>query len=84
MRLKFKLSPISKAEILLELPKLKPEERQEVLEHLWNLTEQDLVRGLGPTAEEKALLDRELVEYQRTPDAGASWDEVKPRLISVQ
>ena len=73
---------MSKAEILQELPNLKPEERQEVLERLWDLTEQDLLRGMSPTAEEKVLLDRELEEYQRTPNAGSSWDQVKQRLGS--
>ncbi|PYJ00617.1 MAG: hypothetical protein DME25_20265 [Verrucomicrobia bacterium] len=50
---------MSKAEILQELPKLKPDERQEVLERLWDLEDQDLVNGLGPSPEEKAILDRE-------------------------
>jgi len=71
---------MSKAEILQELPKLKPDERQEVLERLWDLEDQDLVNGLGPSPEEKAILDRELAEYQRTSDAGAPWQDVKKRL----
>ena len=75
---------MSKAEILQELPNLKPEERQEVLDRLWDLTEQDVVRGISPTAEERALLDRELDDYQESPSAGAPWNEVKKKLGSVR
>jgi len=32
------------------------------------------------TPEEKAMLDRELEEYRRNPDAGSSWEEVEPRI----
>ena len=56
------LAAMSKSEILQELPKLKPDERQEVLERLWDLEDQDLVNGLGPSPEEKAILDRELAD----------------------
>jgi putative addiction module component (TIGR02574 family) len=75
---------MSKSEILLELPKLKPEERQEVLEELWDLQEQDAVRGGGPSPEERALLDRELQQYQQTPAAGAPWKEVEQRLRAAK
>lgn len=76
----FKLVPMSKAEILKELPKLKPDERREVLERLWDLEDQDLINGLGPSPEEKAILDRELADYQQTSDAGTPWQDVKKRL----
>ena len=56
---------MSKAEILSELPKLKPEERREVLESLWDLEERDLLNGIGPSADEKALLDREHDDFGR-------------------
>jgi len=78
-----KLAAMSKAEILKELPKLKPDERQEVLDRLWDLEDQDLVNGLGPSPEEKAILDRELADYQQTSDAGAPWQDVKKRLNSA-
>ncbi len=72
---------MSKAEILQELPKLKPDERQEVLERLWQMNEDDLLgRGATPSAEEKALLDRELSDYESNPNAGASWSDVEARL----
>ncbi|MCX6907256.1 MAG: hypothetical protein NTY01_04345 [Verrucomicrobia bacterium] len=72
---------MSKAEILQELPKLKREERQEVLDQLWQIEEQDLLQGGGePTAEEKALLDQALEEYQRNPNAGRPWREAMDSL----
>ena len=74
---------MSKSEILQELPKLKPDERQEVLERLWDLEDQDLVNGLGASPREKAILDHELTDYHQTPDAGSPWQDVKKRLSSA-
>jgi hypothetical protein len=39
---------------------------------------------LREDAEELALLDREMEEYQRNPEAGASWDKVKNCVRSIQ
>ena len=71
---------MSKAEILVELPRLQPDERREILDRLWELEERDLIRGRGPTGEEKALLDRELLDLQQNPNAGSSWQETEARL----
>jgi hypothetical protein len=73
---------MSKAEILSELPKLKPEERREVLESLWDLEERDLLNGIGPSTDEKALLNREHDEFEKHPEVGAVWSETKARLRS--
>ena len=56
---------MSKAEILRELPGLPLGERREIFERIIELEDQDLLKGGEPTPEEKALLDRELEEYQR-------------------
>ena len=48
---------MSSAEILAELPKLKAEERKQVFQRLCELQEADLLHGVGPTEEEKKLLD---------------------------
>lgn len=71
---------MSKAEILQQLPKLGSEERREIFERIGELEEQHLLKGGEPTAEEKALLDRELEEYRRNPEAGSTWKEVEARL----
>ena len=72
---------MSKAEILAELPKLTPTERQEVRLHLARLDgEQWLANGEPLTDTEKALLDARLAAYEKDPDAGSSWEEVEARI----
>ena len=71
---------MSKADILKELPALQPEDRREIFERLCDLEERDLLAGRAPSAEERALLDRELEEYRKNPEAGATWEEVEARL----
>ena len=71
---------MSKAEILHELPKLGLHERREIFERIGELEDQDLLKGGEPTAADKALLDRELEEYRRNPEAGSTWPEVESRL----
>lgn len=74
---------MSKAEILAELPKLKAEERILVFERLCELQEHDLLRGVGPSAEEKELLDTALAEFERDGDPGRRpWREVLQSLRS--
>ena len=73
---------MSKAEILHELPKLEPKERREVFDCICELEERDLLNGVEPTAEEKALLDREWEDYKKTANAGSSWEEVEARLLN--
>ena len=70
---------MSKSEILAELPKLGVEDRREILDRICEMEERDLLNG-GATPEEKALLDRELEEYRRNPEAGSSWNEVETRI----
>ena len=71
---------MSKSEILEELPKLKADERREIFERICEMEELALLNGSEPSAEEKALLDRELEEYRANPEAGSSWTEVEARL----
>jgi len=70
---------MSKTEILAELPKLELADRREIFDRICEMEERDLLTG-GATDEEKVLLDRELAEYRRNPEAGSSWDEVEARL----
>jgi hypothetical protein len=67
---------MSKAEILAELPKLKAEERRQIYQRLCELQEQDLLKGAGPSEEEKKLLDAPLAEYEKDRDKGRPWREV--------
>ena len=73
---------MSKTDILEELPKLGPEERRQIFERLCELQDRDLLNGVGPTPDEKAMLDRELEEYQSNPSTGSTWEEVESRLLN--
>lgn len=71
---------MSKAEIIAELPNLSPEELAEVqarLDELAGAAWQD--RGELSEAD-KQILDATLTAYEKSPDAGSSWDEVKARV----
>jgi len=73
---------MSKTEIIAELPHLSPEDRAEVqakLDELAGESWQD--RGELSDAD-KSVLDAALGEYQKSPDAGSSWDQVKARIQS--
>jgi hypothetical protein len=71
---------MSKMEILAELPKLDLTDRREIFERIGELEEYDLLHGGKPTAEEKTLLDREVEEFQKNPEAGSTWNEVEARI----
>jgi putative addiction module component (TIGR02574 family) len=76
---------MSKAEILAELPRLKPEERQEVLEkicQLDHLAGDQWLDSAGLTETDKALLESRLVAYEKDSDAGSDWEEVEARIRS--
>ena len=66
-------------EILAELPKLGIEDRHEIFERICEIEERDLLNGTATPAE-KELLDRELEEYQKNPEAGSPWNEVVTRI----
>jgi len=68
---------MSKTEIMQELPRLRPEERHEILERICELEERE---DRGPTPEEKALLDREFEDFRQNPETGSTWDNVEGRL----
>jgi putative addiction module component (TIGR02574 family) len=73
---------MSKAEIIAELGRLSPEERAEVqakLDELAADTWQD--RGELSDADKQTLNDS-LAAYEKSPDAGSSWDQVKARIQS--
>lgn len=70
---------MSKAEILAELPNLRFEDRREIFERICEIEELALISGTA-TPEEKTLLDQEMQDYVRNPEAGSTWDEVKARI----
>jgi hypothetical protein len=69
---------VSKSEILEELPKLSSVELREIRDRIFQIEEEELLSGRAkPSGGEKALLDRELEDYSRDPNAGSSWQEVQ-------
>ena len=74
---------MSKTEIIQELPKLRPEERQEIRA---KLNELDGVPGESwmddgeLTVDEKQLLDERLAQFEADPHSGSPWPEVKARV----
>ncbi len=75
-----KFSLMSKADILAELPKLTPAERQKVRLQLARLDGEEWLDSEPLTNAEKALLDARLAAYEKDPDAGSSWEEVESRI----
>jgi putative addiction module component (TIGR02574 family) len=72
---------MSKAEILAELPKLTPAERQEVRLTLAKIDGEAWLETAEPLTDvEKALLDARLAAYEQDPQAGRSWEEVESRV----
>ena len=72
---------MSKTEILEQLPKLDSVELREIRDRILQIEEEELLSGRAkPSKEEMKLLDHELEDYSRNPDAGSSWEEVESRL----
>jgi putative addiction module component (TIGR02574 family) len=71
---------MSFAEILDEIPRLTPEQRQQVVEKVFELEGDwlDLDDPLSP--EEKHLVESRLAGHDRNPASAVPWQEVKARL----
>lgn len=70
-------------EVMAELPRLTPAERQELRLQLARLDGEQWLDGDDPlTDTEKALLDARLAAYAKDPEAGSSWAEVEARIRS--
>ena len=73
---------MSKTEIIQELPKLRPEERQEIrakLNELDGVPEEAWIDESELTAGEKRLLDERIAKVEGDPNSGSTWPEVKSR-----
>jgi putative addiction module component (TIGR02574 family) len=56
-------------------------ERLDLVEQIWNSIVDDQ-KSFELTDAQKAELDRRLAARQTSPDRGASWEEVKQRLLT--
>ena len=68
---------MSKAEIIAALPRLSPEDRAEVQAKLDELAAEAWLDRGELTDADKQSLGAALAEYEKSPNAGSSWDEVK-------
>jgi hypothetical protein len=72
---------MSKTEILEELPKLTPEERQEIRLKLAELDGDDWLDSDDPlSAEQKVLLEARLEDLEKHPEKSIPWTEAEARL----
>jgi len=62
-----------------EILKLSVAERIELVEAVWDSIE-EAPESLPVTAAQKRELDRRLAEYQKNPDAGRAWEEIRDSL----
>jgi putative addiction module component (TIGR02574 family) len=62
--------------------KLSIAERLQLVEDIWDSIAQDADAESFPLTEEhRAILDKRLAEFEADPSAGASWPEVRARLL---
>ncbi|MEL7447905.1 MAG: addiction module protein [Pseudomonadota bacterium] len=66
-----------------EILSLSVEERLRLVTTIWDSIAKDS-NGLELTEEQKAELDRRLLDLAAKPDAGAPWPEVKARILGQQ
>ncbi len=71
---------MSKAELIEEISKLAPGELAEIWDVLWTLEERHMLGSHAPSDHERAILDKELEDFEKNPWQGSSWEEVKARL----
>ena len=72
---------MSKADILEELPKLTPEERDEIRLKLAELDGDRWLDEDDPlTDDEKALIEARIEAHERNPESAIPWDEFRARL----
>jgi len=66
---------MSLTEILAEIPKLSFTERQELVRRAIEVEDGEL------TAEEKAVLDRRLADFRRSPNSGTPAEQLKSEVL---
>lgn len=72
---------MSKAEIVAELPKLTPAEREEIRLKLAELDGNDWLDADDPlTDAEKALIEARIEAHEKNPEAAIPWAEFEARL----
>jgi putative addiction module component (TIGR02574 family) len=72
---------MSKAEILAEIPKLTPEEREEIYLKIVELDSDEWLDTDDPlTDEQKALIEARIEAHEKNPQSAIPWEEFNARL----
>ena len=73
---------MSKTELLAELAKLAPEDREEVRVRLAEMDEDDWIDGGTLTNAEKALIEERFQDLEANPGSSIPWSEAKKQLMA--
>ena len=73
---------MSKTQILDELPRLKTEDRQEILDKLLELEGAGWIADSDLADEERQLIESRLEAHRRNPDAVVPWEDVEAKLLA--
>jgi len=73
---------MSTVEILEELPKLSPEEREKIRLKLAELNREEWMDDGELTDEEKRLIDARLDACERQPGSFMAWEEAKAKILA--
>jgi putative addiction module component (TIGR02574 family) len=72
---------MSKAEILAEIPKLTPEEREEIYLKIVELDSDEWLDTDDPlTDEQKELIEARIEAHEKNPHSAIPWEEFNARL----
>ena len=71
---------MNKCDILLELPKLTPEERQEIRVRLAELDRDEWLDDGTLTGAEKALIEERFRDLEARPEMSIPWEEARARV----
>ena len=72
---------MSKAEILAEIPKLTPQEREEIYLKLAELDDKNWMDADDPlTDADKALIESRIEAHEKNPQTAIPWEEFDARL----
>ena len=69
-----------KSRLLNEARALPVSERLKLIEAIWKSIIES-PEQLPLTAAQAAVLEKRLAEYEKNPEAGSSWEEVKERIL---
>ena len=68
-----------KTSVRREIFEMSPSERLQLVEELWDSIAAESA-AVPVTPEQRQELDRRLTDFERNPDSGDTWDNVKSRI----